>query len=484
MRNRKVIRILLSLPPDEWTAFRAYLESPYLNSNGRILRLFHLIHQYILSGDPAQPDPEASDFWEQGLSSGPFHANGFDKLCAELLAALNDFLVLQQFKSASHRQAPLLMEAYLDHHLGEWIPALDKLLAGRYAEDFKRDPEGMMHEMKFLRARSVHLLRQPRAPRGESLLDLDAALTRAFLAQKLEIAAGLSTVNRILNTDHQLPEEQMMLDLVEQHYDTLPPFIQVQYLGYLTAARRENSHYHAFRKALEQHRKRLPPDDAEHLFRIALNHCFYRLNEGDLDFLAETDQLLVQFLEEGWLLFKGKLPPEHYKNIISVRLREGHLEWVEAFIETWGPQLTNDHAGAAQIYNQGVLDYYKGAYSEAMRAMEEVLRDFKADVYYGLDARLIQIKCLFSRNSPDDADDLETRLNSFRVFVLRNKKIGDLDQAQYKNFVKVARRLIKLRSEPKHLRPAKTKKFLSELLRIHPLSSRKWFEEQVGKWES
>lgn len=476
MRSRKVYKVLSKLNGEQRKSFRSYLASPYLNSNGRLLRFMEILEEEVFEGEN-ESSPE--EIWEMGLSQGPYHANGFDKICAELLAAVNAFLGLEAYLQRPELVAVDQFEGYVDGGLDEWVPSMFKGIAAKHEAAFSQSSEGLYAYMRLLRSYSVHLFRQPRAPRGEWLIDIDDALTNFFLAQKLELAAALSNYNQVFQSNFELPDEAWMVDRLEAVFDSLPLYIRLHYLGYLTAGGSE-AHFRRLKAELADKRDQVPPDEGKHLYRLALNFCYFRLNVGEEAYEAEADQLILELLETNWLLQDGRLPPEHFKNIVSVRLRQGALEWTEAFVAQWEDKLTDDHDGAAKLYNRAVLAFFKGEHGNCIRLMEEVLRDFKGDVYYGLDARLYQIKALYERNAPDDFLELESRLNAFRVFVLRNKKVGEIDQGHYKNFVKQCRRLVRLRDEFSENRRVKIKKFLSELSGMQPVSNRKWFEQMAA----
>lgn len=477
MRSRKVYKILNQLSEEKKKRFNSYLNSPYLNSNGRLIRFWEILAREMFGKDDVELTPE--EIWSRGLSTGPFHSNGFDKICAELLAAVNGFLGMEIYMSQTELQAVHQFEAYVDGGMDEWVPSLYKTLSNKYQGEFARKPDGMYAWMRLVRNYSVYLFRQPRSLRGEWLLDIDAALMDFFLAQKLELAAALSNYNQLFKSELEIPDEAWLIERVEASFEDLSPYIRLQYLGYLTV-RGSEEHFERLKAELAIQRNTLPEDEGKHLYRLALNFCYFRLNEGKDRFEQEADELLLELLDIGWLQEDGLLPPEQFKNIISLKLRRGELEWAKVFFSEWESRLTDNQNGAALRYNRATLAFFEKRYSECIREMDEVMRDFKADVFYGLDARLYQIKALFERNDHDDLLELESRLNSFRVFVLRDKKVGEIDKGHYKNFVKQCRRLVRLRDEVGEKRGDKIEKFLSDLSGLRPISNKKWFESMAA----
>lgn len=467
-----------SLSEEQRKSFRLFLESPYLNSNGRLLRFLDILAQDKDAIDTGASSPEV--IWQKGLSQGPFHKNGFDKICSELLAALTNFLGLEVYMQQNELRFAHQFEAYVDGGLDEWVPGLFKTFAGK-KELFSPDSvDGMYAKMHFLRNQSVYQFRQPRAPHGESLLEIDKALTEFFLAQKLEIASALANYNQLFPTGLELGDKTWMVEILENRFDEFSPFIRLHYLGFLTVNGSE-AHFLRLKSELALQREQLAEDDGMHLYRLALNFCYFKLNEGEDRFEQEIASLLLELLETKWLLKEGQLIPEQFKNIVTIQLRQGETSWVRNFIDEWEGRLSDDHGGAAIVYNRAVLAFFESRHTDSLLGMEQVLDSFKADVFYGLDARLYQIKALYERNLPDDSLGMESKLNSFRVYVLRNNKVGKGDQEHYKSFVKLCRRLMVLRGEVGEKRQKKIEKFLSGLSSLRPVSNRSWFIKMANE---
>jgi hypothetical protein len=229
---------------------------------------------------------------------------------------------------------------------------------------------------------------------------------------------------------------------------------------------------------LEGHATVLDEGLRREMYTVALNFCAFRINQGDENFLRPADRLYLKLLEAGWLSRGDLLPSEQFKNIVSLRLRLGEVAWTAQFIEDYGQRLTNAHDGLALSYNRAVLKFYERDYDAAIRMFDEVLRDVKSDMYYGTDARVFMLKSFYDRNRPDDDYLIDSQSNAFRVYITRNKRLGETDQQQYLNFAKLYRRLVDLRAQGWSV--AASAKLRKALLGL-PLSDRHWFEAKLGE---
>jgi len=95
-----------------------------------------------------------------------------------------------------------------------------------------------------------------------------------------------------------------------------------------------------------------------------------------------------------------------------------------------------------------------------------------------VDARVFMLKALYDRNRAEDDVLLESQWNAFRLYIMRNKRLGETDQKQYLNFAKLLRKLLDLRG--KGVRKSALEKLRAALESL-PLSDRHWFEAKLAE---
>lgn len=480
MKSRKVFRIYASLPEEERQGFGLYLASPYFNSSQRLIDFRNLLEQELV----LQPDQQLSTAEVWGLLpdvTTEYRANGFDKLCTELQGAINDFLAVQSFREHQATVAHHQLQAYEEHGFDEWIPGMYEGLIEKLGKDLERDPAGLYAHAQMLHTYARHLFRVERMPDISALTNIDRKVNEFYFACKLELAAAVDGYNRKYHSGVTLPYLDIVRNVLAGDLSDYPLLIQAQAHAWLMTRHQDVAQYRKLRTLLAAHAAELPEEEVKSLYRHALNFCLARYNAEEEDFEEESDAMLMILLENGILIDEGRLNPIHMRNVVQLRLRNGLVDWVETFLANWGTRLTHDHNGCALRYNQAVLAFYQGDFSKCLREMETVLRDLKADVYYGIDARVYALMSIFELNKVADWDsEFESRLNALRLYLLRDQKIEETRRKHRLELVKLFRRLLSLQREVGTSRRKKALELLEIVKSLKPSTNREWFERQIS----
>jgi hypothetical protein len=484
MRSRKVFRIYKALSIDERAAFGLYLASPYFGLGQRLVDFRKLLEEALV----LQPEQQltVAEVWQLLPDvTTAYRANGFDKLCAELLSALNDFLAMQEFRAQPTTVAALMMEGYVARHLDEWVPSVAEGLIDKLGKDLERDAEGLHAHLKMTELYAEYIFRQPRTPQEEALLAIDQKLTAYYASKKLELASLIDVYNRSFNSALVLPDLDFVHALIQTKADQFPMLIRLRAAAWLLTSTREDRYYWKLKALFLSSFDQISRDQTRPISFLALNHLYFKMNLGDSEWEAEADAWQMFMLEAGLFEEDDRIAASVMKNIVQVRLLLGNVQWVADFLTRYKDKYPKYSEDCSLLYNESVLAFHQGRYIESYRGMETVIRDWKEDFFYGTDARIYQLMCLYERwDQEDTADELDARLNAFRVFLLREKRVGQLRKERYLNLVKQFRRLISLYAEPEHTQKEKAKKFLKSLDNFNPVSNRRWFQHKVQRYLS
>ncbi len=435
-----------------------------------------------------QPEQQlsAEEIWQllPGITTA-YRANGFDKLCVELLAALNDFLAVQAYRAQPATAAAHLMEAYVSRNLDEWIPNVFEGLIDKLGKDLERDAEGLHAHLRITESHAQYIFRQPRTPIVEPLLLVDQKLTAYYVSKKLELASLVDVYNRSFNSELVLPDLEFVHALIETTADRFPLLIRLRAVARLLTSTREDRYYWELKALFLESIDQISRDQTRPISFLALNHLYFRMNLGDDTWESETDAWQMFMLDAGLFDENGRFAGSVMKNIVQLRLLLGNIQWVADFLKNYRAKFPALGDDCILIYNESVLAFHQAKYLESYRGMETVIRDWKEDFFYGTDARIYQLMCLYERwGQEDTADELEARLNAFRVYLVREKRVGQLRKERYLNLVKQFRRLISLSSEPEKTQKEKAKKFRKSLDSLNLVSNRRWFQAKVERYLS
>jgi len=121
-----------------------------------------------------------------------------------------------------------------------------------------------------------------------------------------------------------------------------------------------------------------------------------------------------------------------------VGVRIGEFDWIENIIRKYSDKLPKDFRENAITYNLASVYFHKREYDKVIELLREV--EYQ-DLYYALDGKWLLIKTYYELDEPEP---MEALLESFRIFLLRNKLISKTKERQYLNLIRFVKKMNKL----------------------------------------
>src|SRR5690606_2223412 len=121
------------------------------------------------------------------------------------------------------------------------------------------------------------------------------------------------------------------------------------------------------------------------------------------------------------------LTPWSFKNIVTNGLRLSEFDWVEKFIHDYSSRLDEKHRENAVTFNLAQLFFYKKDYPKVISHLSQVEYE---DITYNLNSKTLLMASYFEL---DELEALNSLLDTFRVYLNRNKKIPATRRKHYLN---------------------------------------------------
>ena len=173
------------------------------------------------------------------------------------------------------------------------------------------------------------------------------------------------------------------------------------------------------------------------------------------------------------LLATNKLKPGVYKNIITIGLAVKEYDWVEQFIKDYTQKLPKDHQENALVYNLSQVYFSQKKYDLVIEQLREV--EYK-NVVYALGGKLTLLKTYFETCEHRALDSL---MDSFRIYLRRNRLISKDVRQQYMNSLRFTKKLANLAPyDKKGLQKAR-----EQIEKCKALAAKKWLLEKVTEME-
>jgi hypothetical protein len=431
MLSDKLLSLLSAFSKVERNRFRKYLLSPYLNEQPDATRLFDLLDETLRKDAAAASLLTKEAVWKTLYPGRKFDDPHLRRLASDLSQLALRFMV------AEARNADPLGEA-LDLQKALEKPALKKQLAGaeRQMQRLFEETAGQSTEFFIAQFRMHHHVFS-RATKvvgtigyGEKLATADFYLECFYLIQKLKYYVAWLQFSGIRATEKTVQLMPGFLEYLEEERFRDVPLLNVyRQVVKCFSAQEEEWHFNELLEDLDQYADRLTKENLRECYHMAQNYCALKINQGRTDYYLIFFNLQKKVVQLDILLEDGALSEGVFKNMITIGLRVGEFAWTEQFIEEYYPFLPSNIRENARTFNLANLYSHQKNHNKVIELLSNVEY---SDIVYTLGAKLILLRTYFESNENLALDSL---MDSFRIFIRRNKQISKSLKREYINFL-------------------------------------------------
>lgn len=278
----------------------------------------------------------------------------------------------------------------------------------------------------------------------EKLVSADFFLECFYLGQKLKLYIAWLLYRGFRVTEREVPVVPGFWEYLEDERFTEVPLIRIYRKVIRSFADSENeSHFFDLLGDLEKVAADLTRTDLRECYFIAQNYCALKINQGKTEYYYRYFGLIKSMVDQEILLEDGQLPEAVFKNFITVSLGAGEYAWTENFIRQYADFLPSRIRENARMFNLAYVYFYRGDYEKVI----EYLRDVEySDVVYALGAKSILLRTYYELGEYLALDSL---MDSFRIFLRRNKVISKNLKREYINFLNLVKKLTTITASDK-----------------------------------
>lgn len=445
MFSDKLHTLLQTFSRYELNRFRKFLQSPYFNDQEDVIRLFELINEALREGDDALARLDKPAVWKALYPKQTFDDAQLRRLASDLTRLAQRFLVEEL-----RQQDPLTEALDLQKALEQYD--LPKHLAGaeRQIEKLLEKSEGRSTDYYYVQFRQhwniFNRASKMVATAGytEKLVAADFYLECFYLAQKLRLYIAWLLYRGFRVTEREVPVVPGFWDYLADERFHAVPLIRIYRKVIVSFTDSENeTHFDELLHDLEQFAGDLIRNDRRECYFIAQNYCALKINQGKTAYYYRYFGIIKSMVEQEILLEDGQLPEAVFKNFITVSLGAGEYEWTEQFIRQYAGYLPARIRENARMFNLAYVYFYQKNYEKVI----EYLRDVEySDVVYALGAKSILLRTYYEQGEYLALDSL---IDSFRIFLRRNKVISKNLKREYNNFLNLVKKLTTITASDK-----------------------------------
>ncbi|MEM6964137.1 MAG: hypothetical protein AAF573_05175 [Bacteroidota bacterium] len=303
-----------------------------------------------------------------------------------------------------------------------------------------------------------------------NLQEVTDTLDAYYLANKFKIACLAIARQNINQEQYDIKLLHHALRSVEENKTLLDaPAVKVYYYCYQAITQSADERWFPLlRKAMQENQSCFPPSEQRDIFMLATNYCIRQLNTGKQNFMRETFELYRISLDAGYLLEDGIMPESTFGNIATLAIRLQEFEWTKQFIYENQKFLKPVFQAPLYYFALGKLYYAKGQYQESLQHLVQV--QTKAS-FLLIGTKVLQLKIYFEQKELDALDSL---LDSFRVYLQRQKALG-YHKKNYEFLVYYVKRLLEFPAKS----PEEQLAFKNEVLSNTSFTEKDWVLAQL-----
>lgn len=476
MFSEKLLSLLATLSKYELNRFRKFLLSPYFNEQEELLQMFEHCNTALRKGPAAVAALDKHSVWQQLYPDRTLDEAQLRRQASELTQLGLKFLALE-----TREHDPL--QEWLELQKALERPGLQKHLAGveRHLQSHLQQ-QGFQSTAYYLAGFQLHWNIFNRASKVvantdfmQKLLPADHFLDSLYVVQKLKFYVSWLIYRGFRSTEEELPVMPGFWEYLKTPRFERVPLIRIYEAVVLSLMQPDNEeHFHHLMKNLEQYAQDLTKEDLRECYYIAQNYCAFKINQGKTEYYQVVFDIYKSIIKLGVLLENDQLSEGAFKNIVTTGLRVGEFDWAENFIMEHSKHLPASVRENARSFNLASLYLQRKQNNKAIELLSGVEYN---DVVYALGSKLLLTIAYYEQKELIVLDSL---IDSFRIYLRRNKVISKDLKREYNNFLNFVKKLMTIDSANFQSRAILKKK----LLETKSVTSKKWLLEKIAEIEA
>ena len=335
---------------------------------------------------------------------------------------------------------------------------------------FQKIHHGFFEEKVMFMEENYLFQAEQKRPSDHFLQELDVCFDEQFLFKKLKYACDMLNRKKIFKVEYDISYLESILSITPKEKMQSNIGIWSYYQVYKLLLTEEEGFFESLKQLLSNESIAFQLSELKELYAHLQNYCILKINKGQERFRKELLALYDYQLKEKILIDGGQMSLFDYKNIATLSIQVNELEWLESFTKEYTMFIPEKFREMAFAYNMARIYFLKKNYREAIKLLHQNIYD---DIYYNIGTRTLLIKIYFER---DDLAFLETVVQSFKMYLERNKIISSVQKDAYLHFTVLTYKLCRDIDQK-----SKLQKHHEKFLSLPKVAEEKWLKQKFAE---
>lgn len=476
MYQSRLVKYILQLTPKEKETFHQFVISPYFNQHKKTIALLKIIQA---GEDNPKKKLEKHKVFKKLFPGLAFEEQKLHNTMSYLMKLYHRFLAYQYFEEQDFQEQLYTLEAaYFNNQFD-----LFKNRANQLQKLLNKHPVQNSH-IHHIRYRLNYLLggyetgyvNRSNTAYFQQMSDY---LDEYYISEKLKHTCTLVGHMIVMNTQYNFGFLDDLLNYIQSNWETYENKPSITPFYTILMMFREEEHevyYNQLKTKLEMVVQRLSEAEVHEIYDFAFNYCIQQIGRGENRYQRELFSLYQQGIENGALLDNGILSEWNYKNITTLGSALKEFEWTKNFLEKYKEKLPEQTRENAYNFNLARFYYSQKLYDDTFSLLLHV--QF-TEVQYHTGATEILIRSYYEL---EDYEALLSLLETFRIYVIRNRKMTTVKKKGYTNYCRFAKKLVLLKNSrfihSKQAYQEKIKTLLKKIQETPNVLSKQWLVQE------
>lgn len=472
MIKSKTLSLLRALSAWERRHLWEYVKSPFFNKNQKLVTFCE--HLYTYAPNFQHPGLDMEELFPHFFPGEKYNHQKLRYLMTDFTRLVEGYLAYQKWQADDIGKDLYLLKACADLKAVKVFEEKNRKIKQKLQKSFSKSHTGYTDMLRYVEISYNNTVKLGiKSAHSHQVSDVVEALDELFLVNKLRYSCELINQSKVSNRPFDFFLTEELVSKMETEQKMGGALGKLYYHALLMLQAKDgHEHYYTFKTLLNERELEIDPRELSDLYICALNYCINQINHNEHQFHQEVFEVYKTLIEKKLIMDEnGRLTLQQYKNMVTVGTRVKEFEWTQRFIETNKQYLKEDEAENAYTYNMAWLETEQGNYRQVKRLLAFV--EFP-NIFYQLGSRLMLIRTYYEL---EDFDDLSYLLNSFRMFLRRNKELTDDRRKSYLNLIRMLNSLLRYRQGGKI-----SIQELETLLSTYPdVAASTWLEEKIAE---
>ncbi len=474
MYSSDLIEVLKTFDNKTLKRLHKFLQSPYFNSNQKVVDLFKYISRYA----PAYTDRRLA---KQQVFKYFFPKENYEtsrgaslrRLMSSLFKLVEKFIVyeaIDQEKQVLNNHIHVL-KFYSKNTLDNQFQKFFKRYVQNFQDNYPYRSFEFYQNEHLVQDTLFEFYSSRDQKKCEDVLQKSINnIDIEYLTNKLRFACLIYSHQKVRQSNLTISFLSEVLHAIQHFKIEVYPALHIyRHATFFLQDVQNEEDFFQFRALFDKHAQKFPIYEARQLYAYAKNYCVKQVINGQTKYYQIMFKLYKSEIEQKVIYANEKIQPVDLANMVNLGLYLKEFDWVETLLVEHKHKILNQNATDIFQYNMARLLFEKSEYAAAMDMLKTA--NFK-DVHYTLAAKRLLARLYYET---DEFDLLESILNSLKVFIHRNTIITEDHKAVNRNFARFLYRI--MNTAPRDA--IKIEKIQTEINATNALTERTWLLKKL-----